>query len=63
MKVVIVTSVELGWDCIVAVFKEGDYTQADLEKVFPRKNGYVIFHRDINRLDEFQDEEEDDEGS
>jgi hypothetical protein len=55
LKVVIVTNAELGWDNIVAVFKEGQYSKGELEKTFPRDNGYFIHHRDIDGdLSEFQ---------
>jgi hypothetical protein len=40
--VYVVTSVELGWDCVVGVFDSSVVSREDLEKAYPSKHGYVI---------------------
>lgn len=43
----VVTSVELGWDCVVGVFTPGELTKAELEERFPQKIGYVIHEQGL----------------
>lgn len=40
-KVWVVTSTELGWDCVVAAFVDS-ITEEELEAAFPANKGYVI---------------------
>lgn len=40
----VVTSVELGWDCVVGVFDPDKVTEVELEEKFPDQWGYVIHH-------------------
>lgn len=42
-KVYVVTSVELGWDCIVGVFDPKKVTKEQLEERFNINDGYVVF--------------------
>lgn len=40
-EVYVVTNPELGWDCVVAVFKCDDVSKESIKEVFP-DNEYVI---------------------
>lgn len=42
MRVYVVTSVELGWDCVIAVYNSNDVGEDELEVRYPQKRGYVI---------------------
>lgn len=43
-RVIVVTSVELGWDCIIDVFNADDISREELAEAYPSKRGYVIHH-------------------
>lgn len=45
--VYVVTSVELGWDCIVGVFDASTTTEEELAKTFPRSAGYIIHDKTL----------------
>lgn len=47
-EVYVVTNPELGWDCVVGVFKCDDVSKESLEKVFP-KGEYVIRHQQVHK--------------
>lgn len=40
--VYVVTSTELGWDCVVGVFDEDSVDLEELENTFPEGSEYVI---------------------
>ena len=40
--VYVVTSTELGWDCVVGVFDEDSVDLEELEETFPESGKYVI---------------------
>ena len=40
--VYVVTSTELGWDCVVGVFDENSVDLEELEETFPESGKYVI---------------------
>ena len=40
--VYVVTSTELGWDCVIGVFDENVVDLEELEEVFPEGGKYVI---------------------
>lgn len=40
--VYVVTSTELGWDCVVGVFDEDSVDLEELEDTFPESGKYVI---------------------
>lgn len=42
----VITSTELGWDCVVATFVDS-VTEEELEAAFPANNGYVIHSKPI----------------
>ena len=44
-KVYVVTSVELGWDCIVGVFDPKKVTKEQLKERFTSNGGYVVFDK------------------
>ncbi|WYN05109.1 RNA ligase [Pseudomonas phage UNO-G1W1] len=43
-RVIVVTSVELGWDCIVEVYNADDIGREELEERYPSKRGYVVHY-------------------
>ena len=40
--VYVVTSTELGWDCVIGVFDEDSVDWEELENTFPESGEYVI---------------------
>lgn len=42
----VITQPELGWDCVVAVFPQFQYTKEQLEEVFP-EDFYVIHEKTL----------------
>ena len=44
-KVYVVTSTDLGWDCIVGVFDPEKVTKEQLEEQFTSEGGYVVFDK------------------
>ncbi len=55
-EVYVVTSTELGWDCVVGVFNSDSVTEEQLEKIFPQGSCYVISHMLVNKdTHEFED--------
>lgn len=40
--VYVVTSTQLGWDCVVGVFDEDSVDREELEETFPESGKYVI---------------------
>ena len=46
MRITVVTSVELGWDCVVAVYS-GEVSQEWLEKEYPNDRGYVLHDKHL----------------
>jgi hypothetical protein len=55
-QVYVVTSVELGWDCIVGIFDADEFSREDLQEKFPQKYGYVVYydttiHKDLGDFD------------
>ncbi|AMR57427.1 hypothetical protein vB_PsyM_KIL4_0017 [Pseudomonas phage vB_PsyM_KIL4] len=55
-QVYVVTSVELGWDCIVGIFDADEFSREDLQERFPSKQGYVVhwdttIHKDLGDFD------------
>lgn len=56
-EVYVVTNPELGWDCVLGVFKADDVSEERLKKVFP---GCIIHfhvtHKDTLDFEEFEDE-------
>ena len=54
-EVYVVTNPELGWDCVVAVFKCDDVSKESIKEVFP-DNEYVIHYpREVHKdTGEFQ---------
>jgi hypothetical protein len=61
-KVHIVTSTEMGWDCIIGVF---DYEEVSLEELFiqfPSSSQYVVFTKDVQSdLSDWVEDEDEDE--
>lgn len=54
-EVTIVTNPELGWDCIVAVFKTDDISKESLEQVFPKDEYVIHYPREVHKdTGEFQ---------
>lgn len=54
-KVYVVTSVELGWDCIVGVFDPEFVSEEKLHERFSRDDGYVVFENTVeSNLDEWE---------
>lgn len=48
-EVYVVTNPELGWDCVIGVFKCDDVSKEHLEQVFP-VNEYVIHYpREVHK--------------
>lgn len=47
MSVYIVSSSELGWDCIVGVFNPKHVTLEELAEKFPEKLDYFIFEKEV----------------
>lgn len=50
MNLYIVTGLHLGWDCVVAVFPQYQYTKEQLKEVFSEDDGFVI-HEQILAFD------------
>lgn len=48
-EVYVVTSTELGWDCVVAVFNADSVGKKHLEEVFPSDSGYVVHWKDVEK--------------
>lgn len=48
-EVIVVTKPELGWDCIVAVFKADDVSRQSLLKVFPTDQYVVHFIQEVHK--------------
>lgn len=49
-EVYVVTNTELGWDCIVGVFKCDDVPKESLEKLFPSNECYVVHYpREVHK--------------
>lgn len=48
MQVYIVTSPNLGWDNIVGVFDPSAVTKEELEKAFPKSEGYVLTGKTVD---------------
>lgn len=46
MNVYVVTSTELGWDCVVAVFDADEVSEEDIRESFPAR-GYVITNKTV----------------
>lgn len=55
-EVYVVTSTELGWDCVVGVFNANDISEAQLERIFPQGSSYVIswmpVHKDTHDFED-----------
>lgn len=47
--VYVVTSTELGWDCVVGVFDEDSVDLEELENTFPEDGEYVITFRMVKK--------------
>lgn len=47
--VYVVTSTELGWDCVVGVFDEDSVDLEELENTFPESGEYVITFRMVEK--------------
>ena len=47
--VYVVTSTELGWDCVVGVFDEDAVDLEELEETFPGSGRYVITFRMVEK--------------
>lgn len=47
--VYVVTSTELGWDCVVGVFDEDSVDLEELEETFPESGEYVITFRVVEK--------------
>ena len=47
--VYVVTSTELGWDCVVGVFDEDSVDLEELENTFPEGGEYVITFRMVEK--------------
>ena len=66
MQVYVVTSVELGWNCVVAVYS-GDVSLEELSKRYPDKQGYVVHPNTLETKiedelsDDFESEMEEEE--
>lgn len=41
-NVYVVTNVDLGWDCVVAVFNADSVSASSLEDLFKADDGYVV---------------------
>lgn len=46
-EVYVVTNTDLGWDCIVGVFKADDVPKAHLEHLFPSDKAYVVHYAEV----------------
>lgn len=44
MRVIVVTHVELGWDCVVAVYNANDISREELEEHYGKGSGYVVHY-------------------
>lgn len=40
----VVTSTELGWDCVVGIFNADLVSRQELEEKFPREEAYVVHY-------------------
>ena len=47
--VYVVTSTELGWDCVVGVFDEDAVDLEELEEIVPESGEYVITFRMVEK--------------
>ncbi len=54
--VYVVTSLELGWDCVVGVFKDVDTDK--LQKIFPSPPYVISEHTVEFSLDDWKDQDE-----
>jgi hypothetical protein len=57
MRVWIVTSTELGWDCIINVFNADDISREELEERYPRRRAYVVHYGPHRVLSEIETDE------
>ena len=54
-EVYVVTNPELGWDCVVAVFKCDDVSKESIKKVFPEGEYVIHYPREVHKdTGEFQ---------
>lgn len=44
-SVYVVTSTELGWDCVIGIFWADSVTHEELEKEFNPEEGYVVHYQ------------------
>lgn len=47
--VYVVTNTDLGWDCVIGVFKADDVSKTQLERVFPSEYAYVIHSAETHK--------------
>ena len=58
-EVYVVTSTELGWDCVVGVFDSESVSKESLEKIFDPDLQYIVHSRYVEKdLIDYQEEEE-----
>jgi hypothetical protein len=58
-EVYVVTSTDLGWDCVVDVFDANSVSKESLEEVFDSEDGYIIHSVRVVQKDTFDYQEED----
>lgn len=51
MNLLIVTGIDLGWDCVVAVYPSSDENLAKLEKAYPERD-YTITEMSLSNIKE-----------
>lgn len=56
----VVTNTELGWDCVIGVFKCEDVCKETLERLFPSQKCYVVHypHKVHKDTIDFEEQEE-----
>ena len=54
-NVCVITSPELGWDCVIAVYDYDEVSIDDLRKAYP-PDSYVIHINSLNTIENLQDD-------
>ena len=47
IEVYVVTSIQVGWDCVVAVLDQNDISMEEAIKKFPENEGYIITEQTV----------------
>ena len=56
-NVYVITGLDLGWDCVVAIYNKDEVSYEDLVKLYPNDdNGYVIHEKTIDTAEDLQND-------